>query len=183
MPSATTTCSGVRHAGHRRQHRHRQFVGPDAPAPAPPRAPCWCRRPPSSGTCRPPRSASGGRVSHAASGGRPASASWPKPPRQAVPAEVSLKDPKDFTLIGRTHRARTAYPRPTAAPNSRRTCSCPACWWPWSPTRRASAASCKSFDDKARRGHQGRDRRGRDSRMAWPCWRRISGPRRRAATR
>jgi isoquinoline 1-oxidoreductase beta subunit len=63
-----------------------------------------------------------GVVSHAASGrkagfGELAEAAG----RQPVPAEVTLKDPKDFTLIGRSHRAWTACPRPTAARCSRRT--------------------------------------------------------------
>jgi isoquinoline 1-oxidoreductase beta subunit len=33
-----------------------------------------------------------------------------------VPASVALKNPKDFRLIGRTRRARTAPTRPTAGP-------------------------------------------------------------------
>jgi hypothetical protein len=156
MPSATTTCSrpGMQGTG-----------GSTAMAnswdqlrqPAPPPAPCWCRPPPSAGTCPPPRSACAKASSVACrqqAQGHLRRAGRSRRGRSRA-ASVSLKDPKDFRLIGRTPRARTALPRPTAAPNSPRTCTCPACWWRWWPTRRASAASCKSFDARKAKAIKG----------------------------
>ena len=48
--------------------------------------------------------------------------------------------PEGFRLIGKRAPQRTAPPRPTARRSSPRICTCPACWWRWSPIRRALAA-------------------------------------------
>jgi isoquinoline 1-oxidoreductase beta subunit len=102
--------------------------------------PCWFRPPPSAGRCR-------GRDCRARRRRQPCrqrrKASFGElaldAAKETVPASVKLKDPKDFRLIGKQAKRKDSAAKTNGRRNSRRTCTCPACWSPWSPIRRVSA--------------------------------------------
>ena len=94
----------VGHAGDRRLHRRRRPSSIATGRSAPRRARCWCRpRRNASAWRRPiaaPRTARSSRAASAC-----ATASSPKrPPRLPMPATVTLKDPKDWKVIGKPTR-------------------------------------------------------------------------------
>jgi isoquinoline 1-oxidoreductase beta subunit len=57
-----------------------------------------------------------------------------------VPASVTLKDPKDFRLIGKRAPRKDSAAKTDGSAQFTQDCTCPACWWRWWPIRRASAA-------------------------------------------
>ena len=60
---------------------------------------------------------------------------------EAVPATVPLKDPKDFRLVGKHAPRKDSFAKTQRrGPVHPGMSICRACWWRWSPTRRASAA-------------------------------------------
>ncbi len=146
------------HAGHRRQHRHRQLLGPAAPgrrdgarhAGAP------LRR--SAGMCR-RRDHRRRRacVSHAGTGKQATFGELADGRRgDAGTGEVRAQGAEGLHADRQAAcRASMRAPSPTARAPSRRTSSCPACSPPWSRIRRASAPRCKAFDPARLRGRPG----------------------------
>ena len=115
-------------AGHRRLDRHRQFLEQMRKAGAAARAMLVAGRGRRSGRCRPARSRSSAASSaHAAGKHRPLRRARRGRGEAAGAGEcVKLKDPKDFSLIGKTRAAhRRRRPRPTAPRDSPSTCKLP----------------------------------------------------------
>ena len=89
-----------------------------------------------------------GRISHAASGKESGfGALADKAAAQTPPAEPTLKDPKDFVLIGKDCRSSTRWRRSTARPSSRSTSLPTTCWSRVVAHPDHFGATVKSFDD------------------------------------
>ena len=131
---------GVR-PGHRRQHRHGQFLGADAP-----------RRghgPRHAGGRRRAKVAGAGRRDHGRRRGgdatrpraaAPPSANWRKRRRNSPCPQRSASSPRrNSSSSAGMSRARIRRKRSRAPPSSPKTCTCPACSPRWWPIRPASA--------------------------------------------
>ena len=101
--SSTTTSPVRRRAGHRRLDRDRELLRCSTATPARPRARCWSRRPPSSGTCRPSEiTVAKGVLTHAV--GKRATLRRARRGRgaaQPCPADAAAQGPGAFKLIGK----------------------------------------------------------------------------------